>query len=92
MILIDCTLLCLLGISDGHVAGPLNMCMPLKHLTVIHPIIAGVRGVVTWARRRRPTRHRHLAGVTPLGGPGRILPILGPFLTMRVHPEIREME
>jgi hypothetical protein len=78
---IDCTLLCLLGVLDGQVGGPLNRCMPLKHLTVI--LIAGVRRVVMWARR--PTSHRCLAGATLLGGPSRILPVLGPFLVMRVH-------
>jgi hypothetical protein len=34
-------------------------------------------------------RHRCLAGVTPLGGPGHFLLVLGPFLTTRVHPWIR---
>jgi hypothetical protein len=87
---IDCTLLCLLGVLDGQVGGPLNRCMPLKHLIVILILIAGVRRVVMWARR--PTSHRCLAGATLLGGPGRILPVLGPFLVMRVHTKAREVE
>jgi hypothetical protein len=33
-----------------------------------------------------------LAGVTPLGGPDCILLVLGPFLTMRIHPEIRHKD
>jgi hypothetical protein len=86
-ILIDC----LLGVAEGHVGGPLHRCMPLKHHTVIIPLIAGVRGVVTWARRR-PMNHWHLAGATPLGGPSHILVVLGPFLTTRIHPEIKDME
>jgi hypothetical protein len=91
MIVIDCALLCLLGISDGHVGGPLNRCMPLKHLTVFLIFITGVRGVVMWMRRRSTTCRR-LAGVTPLGGPDRLLSVLGPFLLMRIHPEIRGIE
>jgi hypothetical protein len=65
--------------------------MPLKHLTLFLIFIAGVRGVVTWTRRRSTTR-RCLVGATPLGGPDRILPVLGPFLVIRIHPGIREME
>jgi hypothetical protein len=45
-IVIDCARLCLLGISDGHVGGPLNRCMPLKHFMVFLIFIARVRGVV----------------------------------------------
>jgi hypothetical protein len=26
----------------------------------------------------------------PLGGPSHIMPVLGPLLKMRIHPEIRE--
>jgi hypothetical protein len=89
-IVIDRVLLCLLGISDGHVGRPLNRCMPLKHLTVFLILIDGVRRMVTWMRRR-PTNHRRLAGATLLGGPDHILPVLGHFLVMRVHPKIREM-
>jgi hypothetical protein len=75
------------------VGGPLNRCMPLKHLTVIFPFIARVRGVVMWARRRlRPMSHRRLVGATLLGGPGRILQVLGPLLMTRVHPEIRRVK
>jgi hypothetical protein len=75
------------------VGGPLNRCMPLKHLMVIFPFIARVRGVVMWARRRlRPMSHMHLVGATLLGGPGRILQVLGPLLMMRVHPEIRRVK
>jgi hypothetical protein len=44
------------------------------------------RGGVTWMRRSM-TRRR-LAEVTPLGGPSHILPMLGPFLVMRIHPGI----
>jgi hypothetical protein len=89
-IVIDCTLLHLIGVLDGHVGRPLNTRMPLKHLTVILILITRVRRVVTWTRRR-PTSHRRLAGVTPLGGSDHILPVLGPFLAMSVHPEIRGM-
>jgi hypothetical protein len=89
-IVIDCTLFCLLRIFDGHVGGPFNRFMPLKHLTVFLILITGVRRMVTWMRRR-PTNHRCIADVTLLGGPDHILPVLGPFLAMRVHPEIREM-
>jgi hypothetical protein len=93
MIVIDSALLCLLGISDGHVGGLLNRCMPLKHLMPFLIFITGVRGVVMWmSRRRRSMTRRRLTGVTPHGGPSHILPVLGPFLVMRIHPEIREME
>jgi hypothetical protein len=88
---IDCTLLCLLGVLDGQVGRPLNRCMPLEHLTVILFFFTRMRGVVMW-ERRRPMSHRRLAGATPLGGPGRILPVLGPFFTTRVHPKAREVE
>jgi hypothetical protein len=92
-IFIDCALLCLLGIADGHVGGLFNRSMPLKHLVVIFSFIAGVRGVVTWMRRGlRPMSHRRLARATPLGGPSFILPVLGPLLMTRAHPEIRDME
>jgi hypothetical protein len=89
-IVIDCTLLHLLRVLDGHVGRPLNRCMPLKHLMVILILVAGVRRVVTWLRRR-PTSHRRLVSATLLGAPGHILPMLCPFLMTRVHPEIREM-
>jgi hypothetical protein len=36
--------------------------------------------------------YRCLAGATLLGGPSCILMVLGPFLTMRIHPEIRRIE
>jgi hypothetical protein len=92
-IVIDSALLCLLGISDDHMGGPLNRCMPLKHLMLFLIFIAGVRGVVTWTmRRRRSTSRRRLARATPLGCPGRILSVLGPLLEMRIHPEIRGMK
>jgi hypothetical protein len=87
-IVIDCTLLCLLGVLDGQVGRPLNRRMPLKHLTVILILIAGVRRMVTWMRRR-PMNCRHLAGAPLLGAPDHILSVLGPLLTTRVHPEIR---
>jgi hypothetical protein len=91
-IVIDCARLCLLGISDGHVGGPLNRCMPLKHFMVFLIFIARVRGVVMWTWRRRSMSYRCLAGATLLGGPSCILMVLGPFLTMRIHPEIRRIE
>jgi hypothetical protein len=90
-VLIDCTLLCLLGLSEGHVSRPLNQCMTLKHLTVVLLLIAGVRGVLPWVRSWRPTRHGRLAGATLLGGPDHILPRLGPLLPTRIHPEIRRV-
>jgi hypothetical protein len=83
-IVIDCALLCLLGIMDVHVGGPLNRCMPLKHLTVFLIFIVGVRGVMTWMRWSMS--RRCLSGATPLGGSGHILPMPGPFLMMRIHP------
>jgi hypothetical protein len=82
-IVIDSALLC------GYVGGPLNRCMPFKHLTLFLIIIAGVRGVVT---RRRSTIQRHLAEATTLGGLGHILPMLGPFLVMRIHPGIGDIK
>jgi hypothetical protein len=89
-VFIDGALLCLLGIAEGQVGGPLNRCMPLKHHMVILILITRVRRVVRW--RRRPTSRRCFAGVTPLGGPDHILPVLGPLLTTRVHPEIRRVK
>jgi hypothetical protein len=91
-IIVDSAMLCLLEISDGHVEGLFNRCMSLKHLTLFLIFITRVRGVVMWMTRRRSTTHMCLAGATPLGGPDCILLVLGPFLTMRIHPEIREME
>jgi hypothetical protein len=74
------------------VRGALNRRIPLKHLMVILSLIVVMRGVVTWARRRMmPKRHGRITGVTPFGGPGHILLVLGPLLVMRVHPEIREL-
>jgi hypothetical protein len=46
-IVIDFTLLCLLGVLDGHVGRSLNRCMPLKHFIIIVILIARVRRVVT---------------------------------------------
>jgi hypothetical protein len=90
MISIDCTLLRLLGIPEGHVGGPLNRRMPLKHLPVWIILIARVRRMMTW--RRRPMRHGRLALVeaAPLGGPGHILLVLGVLLMRRIHHEMRE--
>jgi hypothetical protein len=48
--------------------------------------------MVMWARRRRPTRHKHLAKATLLGRPNNILLLLGPLLMTRVHPGIRDIE
>jgi hypothetical protein len=88
-ILVDCALLCLLGVLDSHVRGVLKGCMTLEHLVVIL-LLTGVRGVMMG--RRGMTACKHLASSAPLGGPDNILPMLAPFLVVRVHPEIREIE
>jgi hypothetical protein len=62
--------------------------MPLKHLTIILILIAGVRRMVTG--RLGITPYKRLAGSTPLERPGGILSLHAPFLMVRVHPEIRE--
>jgi uncharacterized membrane protein len=89
---VDCFLFGLLRVLDGIVIMVLSMCMPLIELTLIIILVPGVRGVVTWVRRRRPTRHRCLVGATLLGGPGNIFVLLGPLLTIRVHPGIRDIK
>jgi hypothetical protein len=66
--------------------------MPLIELMLILLLITRVRGVMTRVRRRRSTGHGCLAGLTPLGGPDHILPLLGLLLTVRIHPEIRDRE
>jgi hypothetical protein len=78
---IDCTLLCLLGVLDGQVAGPLNECMHPKHLTVILILVAGLRRMVMG--RRRMTAH--LAETAPLGGLSNLLPLLASLLPTRIH-------
>jgi hypothetical protein len=87
-VLIDSTLLCHLGIANGHVRGALNRIMSLKHLTVILLLFTGMRRMVTW--RLGITPHKRLAGSALLGRPDGILPLLTPFLVARVHPEITE--
>jgi hypothetical protein len=89
---VDSVLLCPLGVPNGIVITTLLGSMPLIELTLIMLLVIGVRGVVTWLRRRRPTRHSRLAWTTLLAGPGHILLILGSFLTTWVHPEIRDIE
>jgi hypothetical protein len=42
-----------------------------------------MRGMMSWARRRRPTDHSGL--VTPLGRAHHILPFLGALLMMGIH-------
>jgi hypothetical protein len=54
---VDIVLLGLLGVPDGIVIIAFLGSMLLIGLTLILLIIAGVRGVVTWARRRS-TGHR----------------------------------
>jgi hypothetical protein len=61
VVVVDGALLGLLGVPDGIEIVALFGCMPLIELTLILVLVAGVRRVVTWARRRWPTRHRRLA-------------------------------
>jgi hypothetical protein len=61
MVVVDGALLGLLGVPDVIVIVALFGCMPLIELMLILLLVVGVRGVVTWLRRRRPTRHMHLA-------------------------------
>jgi hypothetical protein len=86
MILIDCTLLCLLGVSDGHVGGALKRRLTLEHPAVIL-LLAVVRRLMTGRWIMTPCKR--LASLAPLGGPVNILPMLAPFLAARIHPEIR---
>jgi hypothetical protein len=62
--------------------------IPLIKLMLILLIIAGVRGVMTRARKMSC---KSFAGATSLGGhPSHILLLLGPLLTAGVHPEMRQ--
>jgi hypothetical protein len=90
--LIDGLLLGLLQILLRNAVGALNMRVDLEKLMLLLFFFTRMGRVVTWVRRWRPMSHMSLAWATPLGGPGSILPILGSFLVMRVHPEIRETE
>jgi hypothetical protein len=61
--------------------------IPLIKLMLILLIITGVRGAMTQARKMS---RKCFAGATLLGGgPGHILPHLGPLLTVGVHPKMR---
>jgi hypothetical protein len=89
---VDSVLLGLLGVPDGIVITTFLGSMPLIELMLILLFIAGVRGVVTQAGRRRPTGHGCLAGSTPLGGPDHILSLLDLLFPVRVHPKIKDMK
>jgi hypothetical protein len=84
-------LLGLLGVPDGIVIMAFLESMSLIEFTLILFIIAGVRGVVTRARRRS-TGHGCHADPTSLGGPGHILSLLGLLLLASIHPEGRDRE
>jgi hypothetical protein len=88
---VDSVLLGLLGVPDGIVIMTFLRSMPLIELTLILLIITGVRGVVTWVRRRS-TGHGRLVGSTPLGGPDQILSLLGLLLPTRIYPKVRDRE
>jgi hypothetical protein len=61
--------------------------IPLIELALILLIVAGVRGVMTWARKMS---RKSFAGATSLGGgPSHIMLLLGLLLTVGVHPEMR---
>jgi hypothetical protein len=60
----------------------------LIKLTFISLVVAGVRGVMTRARKMS---RKSFARVTSLGGgPSHILMLLGPLLMAGVHPEMRQ--
>jgi hypothetical protein len=61
--------------------------IPLIKLMLILLIITGVRGVMTRARKMSC---KCFTGAASLGGgPGHILPLLGPLLMAGVHPKMR---
>jgi hypothetical protein len=69
----------------------LNRRVDLEKLTLLF-FFARMRRMVTWVRRWRPMSHMRLAWATLFGGPDNNFPVLGSFLTMRVHPKIRGIE
>jgi hypothetical protein len=79
---IDCLLLGLLGIFERHTIGPLLRRMHLESFRFLI-FLTWMRGMMSWARRRRPTDHSGL--VTPLGRAHHILPFLGALLMMGIH-------
>jgi hypothetical protein len=72
---------------DGIMILALLRSKPLIQLTLILLAFAGVRGMMT---RPKKTSRKCFVKVTSLGGGlGHILPLLSPFLMVRVHPEMR---
>jgi hypothetical protein len=79
---IDCFLLGLLGIFENHPFGSFLGWVNLEGFRIFF-FITRMRGVMSWARRRRPMDHN--GPTTPLGRAHLILPFLGALITMGIH-------